>query len=196
MIIIDQFRISDDGQTMYIDAHVNKAKYFDDVYIGEVTIVIDEQLLKYCSSAVTDHYIYKETISTDSDKKKEIHLVLNKNLLNENFCKKDLSHDMFFLYVTGTGTPASDTPCRLDEKTIIGVTFDYNIIYNNALCYTRKLADTCNVPDDFIDFILKLSALKMAIETEHFTPAIHFFKQLTNQHSQGLSSNVRPCGCH
>lgn len=31
MVIFDQLRISDDGKRMYINAHVNKADYFNDI---------------------------------------------------------------------------------------------------------------------------------------------------------------------
>ena len=33
MILFDQLRISDDGKRLYINAHVNKADYFANVYI-------------------------------------------------------------------------------------------------------------------------------------------------------------------
>jgi hypothetical protein len=118
------------------------------------------------------------------------------NDFNEKFTAGDLSHNMFFVYIECDGTPAPDTPCRLDEMTTLGVTFDYGIIFNQSMGYTRELTDTCNVSKGFIDFILKFDALKLAIETEHYVPAIGFWKWITQESSLSNSGFTKPCGCH
>jgi len=353
MIVIDQFRISDDGRTMYLDAHVNKARWFKDIYIDDVTIVTDNQLLEHSSKAIDEEYIYKEemypepmyeplfeepvamgmealkaamvegedswrvnvrhredtddsamsalltgefsvfenskpclaivsedykleeglegdnvlgvvrgkkitakkngeevsvwqfkgkavslkgpsvrlflcktdkdgnmeTVSpdkTDNEKTvffsytqyaeykcrslKEIHLVFDRNVFNEKFCEPDLSGHMFFAYIKASGVPAPGTPCRLDEMTTVGVTFDRNLLYQTALGYLRELGDRCSVPKGLIDFILNMNALRMAIETDHYCPAIKFYKNLTDKRFHGGaafdSPSPRPCGCH
>jgi len=71
MVTIEQLRISDDGQKMYIDAHVNKAPYFKDMYLDEITIVTDDQLLRSCSSAVDKDYIYKRKASPAMERESE-----------------------------------------------------------------------------------------------------------------------------
>lgn len=50
-VVINQLRISDSGKKMYIDAHVNKADYFADIYIKKVTICTEDQVseLNYMS---------------------------------------------------------------------------------------------------------------------------------------------------
>lgn len=111
----------------------------------------------------------------------------------------DLSHNMFFVYIECEGSAAECTPCRLDEKTTLGVTFDYGILFNRAMNYTRELADDCNVSSNFIDFILNYEALKLAIETEHYVPAIKYWKWLIGDYGSDGSatySTVKPCGCH
>lgn len=199
MIIIDQFRISEDGMTLYLDAHVNKAEYFDNVYIGSVTIVTDKQLKESCSTAVNEDYIYKQRFddknSVGTATTKEIHLVLCSNLFNEKFCGKNLSDNMFFVYIEATGSPAANTPCRLDEQYTIGVTFDYAILYQKALAYAKELGDSCNIPMGFIDTILKFHALRSAIETDHWLPAIDYFYMLKNSNNSTSATVTKPCGC-
>jgi len=143
------------------------------------------------------HFYYNSYILYREDVR-QAHLVLCLADFNERFCKKDLSHNMFFVYFTVRGTPASDTPCRFDEKTTVGVTFDYNILYQNAMGFTRELADTCTVPQGFIDFILNMEALRMSVETEHYIPAISHFKWMMGQGAIGTGNSVpapKPCGC-
>ena len=104
---------------------------------------------------------------------------------------------MFFVYIECDGTPASDTPCRLDEMTTLGVTFDYGTIYNPAMGYTRELVNTCEMPQNFIDFILNVNALKMSIETEHYVPAIGYWQWLMNNiFGKTIDYGLKPCGCH
>ena len=347
-VIFDQLRISDDGQSMFIDAHVNKAEYFKDIHIKRITICTEDQVsetnpLSYGSDFIYQEdyvpikeykpvydktqvlseqqllnkmnsfggvaleyspisgssgnalsiilsgkypvldsaysprlvvatnafnplednlnndeilftiegtpyeekghavwqfkgkgdikayervnvYLYKQSsldtfeyIRTDSTSDKEflhcyyhvysevpnmtyqeLHLVLDRNSFNEKFTKKDLSSNMFFVYIECEGTPDPCTPCRLDEMTTLGVTFDYGIMFNEAMNYTRELADTCNIPHGFIDFILNLDALKLAIDTEHYVPAIGFWKNMVGEKGilGGSKSMIKPCGCH
>jgi hypothetical protein len=104
---------------------------------------------------------------------------------------------MFFVYIECDGTPCPDTPCRLDEMTTLGVTFDYGIIFNQAMGFTRELGKDCDIPKNFIDFILNFDALKLAIETEHYVPAIGFWKWITQNRSFGRGGYLpKPCGCH
>lgn len=344
MVVIDQLRISDDGKKLFLDAHVNKADFFHSVFIDDVTIVTDDQLLKYSSKAIEEEYIFKKEISpkptytpigpevdlygyrfkqalakdsswqivfppvrdvdgrafscyfsgkldvedgytakivvtteeyqtkeglegdnvitvipgktvktedetiwqfkgkaevgintavkfylykTDKDGNailmklndieedslefiytrftvqkygglKEVHLVLDRNDFNEKFCETDLSKHMYFVYIKAFGVPAPGTPCRLDEMTTVGVTFDYGLIYYKALGYMKELADKCKTPTGFIDYILNLNALKLAIETDHYIPAIQYFKHLLNGDYTGGAIDApiaRPCGC-
>ena len=126
-----------------------------------------------------------------------LHLVLDKNDFNEQFKAGDLSHNMFFVYIEVGGVPDECTPCRLDEQTTLGVTFDYGIVFNQAMNYTKALAADCVIPHQFLDFILNFEALKLAVETEHYVPAIEYWKNLLNANGRTLGHSItKPCGCH
>lgn len=141
------------------------------------------------------HFYYMPYSDGNVGEEKEIHLVLGINDFNEKFKANNLTENMFFVYITTKGTPSEDTPCRLDERTTLAVTFDYGIIFNRAMQYTREIANSCNIPMGFIDFILHYEALKLAIETEHYIPAIEHFKWLRN-YSTDTSITTKDCGCH
>lgn len=142
------------------------------------------------------HFFYQAYSLVAGENKKEVHLVLNKNSFNEKFKACDLSHNMFFVYIECAGTPDPCTPCRLDEPNTLGVTFDYGIFFNRAMNYTRELADKCVIPGNFLDFILNAEALKLAIETEHYIPAIWYWKNLMGMSDKGTHGTFKPCGCH
>ena len=192
-VIIDQLRISDDGKRMYINVHVNNASYFDNIYLDSITIMTADKVSEAAPELVTDDYIYQLTFEGNI---KEAALVLTSADF-DGYTKGNLSGDLFFVYFKVKGVPDPCTPCRLDEETTLGVTFDENILYQRVMGYTKGLADTCNIPMGFTDFILQWNAFKASIETEHYIPAIKFWNMLfeNSNHIAGYRT-TKPCGCH
>lgn len=215
MLIFDQLRISDDGSKMYINAHVNTADYFDNVYLDSITIAVASAVSERYKDSQTDpcttssDYIYKKVFGANE---KEMALVLDKSSFDAAFANLDgltatsafsgnFSNTMFFVYVkcklAAGATLDPCIPCSLDEDVTLGVVFDTAALYQRAMGYTRELADTCNIPSGFIDFILNFNALKISIDTGHYIPAINFFNQLIgNSGSNASYRTSKPCGCH
>lgn len=193
MLVFDQLRISDNGNLLYIDAHVNQSSCFDNITIDKVTIQTQDQVSETDPLTPGSKYIYQ----TDAEENtREIHLTLNASTDFEQPLTT-LSNTLLFVYVTCKGTPCANTPCRLDEMTTLGVTFDEALFYQKVMQLTKQLADECKVSRDFIDLILLWNGFKAAIETEHYITAIDFWKKLFFGH-HGMSgvSNYKPCGCH
>lgn len=208
MVLFDQLRISDDGQRMYINVHVNPAAYFDDIYLDSITIMTADKVSDIAPELFTEDYIYQTVLTGEV---KEASLVLGPSDFNEKFTKTSLSKDLFFVYVKCKGVPDPCTPCRLDEMTTVGVTFDEELLHQRVMDYTKQLVGNCMVPQGFTDFILLWTAYKSAIETEHFIPAIKFYnllfgigdERVTRDGSnspyggvEGVLHSGRGCGCH
>ena len=204
-VVFDQLRISDDGKRMYIDVHVNKADYFDNIYLDELTIMTADKVSETNPDSPTEDYIYKKVLD---DNQKEAHLMLtaadfmktweeDPNAMK--FPQSDMSKTLFFVYVKIKGVPDECTPCRLDEEVTVATTFDENILYQQVMNYTRQLADDCTIPTGFTDFILLWNAFKASVETEHYIPAINYFNMLSDNMGTIGGSKVgitRNCGCH
>ena len=152
---------------------------------GEV-VPINFNNTRNTNSLIFVYDIYTEYLIQDL---KEVHLVVDKNDI-----KADLSKDMLYVYFHVTGTPSSNTPCRLDEAYTLGVTFNEVAIYNRMMGYTKEIMNTCEVPRGFIDMILQLEAIKAAIETENYASANKFYNRLINTKFSNTSSIN--CGCH
>jgi hypothetical protein len=139
----------------------------------------------------TEDYIYKKEFE---EEQKEVDLVLTSNDFNEAYSKADLTSDLFFVYVKVKGVPAPCTPCRLDEEITLGVTFDETKLYQKVMQFTRELNQDCEIPQNFLDLILLWYGFKAAIETEHYTVAIDFWKRLFGGKNTIVTS--KGCGCH
>ena len=81
MIIFDQLRISDDGKRMYINAHVNKADYFNDIYIDSIVIQTADKVSETNPGLPTSDYVY---IKKAEENAKELNLVLEASDLSRS----------------------------------------------------------------------------------------------------------------
>lgn len=203
MIIFDQLRISDDGKRLYINAHVNTADYFKDIYIDSIVIQTADKVSETDPGLPTSDYVY---IKKAEENAKELNLVLEASDLSKSwesdpnaiaFGRGDMSKTLFFVYIKCKGTPGSCTPCRLDEETTLGVVFDENVLHQKVMDYTKELVADCSVPSAFIDFILLWNAFKSAIETEHYIPAIKFYNMMFDEVGKSCQSRIiKTCGCN
>lgn len=197
MVIFDQVRISDDGKIFYLDAHVKTSASFDDVYITKLAIMRDTEILE---TDVTEFpvgdYAYFEGWDIDEEVK-EIHKVVTLNDFNPLLSPtiKDLSHNLFFVYIECEGTPSFDTPCNSYNNPSIAVTYDTGRIYSIGMNYVRELSVDCTIPSGFINFILNNEALKFAIGTGHYIPAKQYFNNVMG-YSSGSIGTIKKCGCH
>lgn len=203
MIIFDQLRISDDGKRMYINAHVNKADYFNDIYIDSIVIQTADKVSETNPGLPTSDYVYIKKVEENA---KELNIVLEASDLSRSwesdpkaiaFNRGDMSKTLFFVYIKCKGTPGSCTPCRLDEETTLGVVFDENVLHQKVMDYTKELVADYGVPSAFIDFILLWNAFKAAVETEHYIPAIQFFNMMFDEVGKSCQSRtIKTYGCN
>lgn len=203
MIIFDQLRLADDSSKMFINARVNSAAYFNDVYIDSITIMTADRVSETSPGVPTSDYIYTTKMA---DNVKEVNLVLTAldfiKVWEEDphampFKQSDMSKTLFFVYIKCKGTPSGATPCTLDNEWSLGVVFDENLLHQRVMDFTKDLLDDCNIPIGFIDFILLWNAFKASIETEHYIPAIKFFNMLFNiMDNRGFKGISKGCGCH
>lgn len=203
MVIFNQLRISDDGKSLYVNAHVNKASYFDNVYIKSITIMIAEKVSETDPEVPTKDYIYQYEVE---EKQKELNMVFTSTDFLKywetdpnamKFNQSDMSKTLFFVYIQVTDGADSTTPCSLDTEYTLGVTFDENILYQRIMDYTKELANRCAVPLGYVDFILLWYAFKAAVETEHYVAAIKFYNMLFGVVSDtGNTSVIKSCGCN
>lgn len=215
MVVFDRLEISSDGTQLFIDAHVNTSEYFDAVYFDTLTIMTADQVEESGTSpeVPSSKYIYKKTYG-DGVKSDSLAItadILDEALLNgaqtnpdtsepvatEECEKKNFRGQMLFVYIKCKGTPNPCVPCPYNNETTVGVTYDLKSVYQAVMNYTKSLASDCNIPADFIDLILRKTALDSALKTEHFLPAIKFWKMLFGEDGQAFgNTTTRKCNCH
>lgn len=195
MVIFDQLRISDDGKAIYLNAHVNKADLFADTTIEQLYICLGSQVYETLTiDPESNGYIYKK----DYDHVKEVNEVIQINDDNLIYNKDSFSKDLFFVYIKCANVPDASCCYTMVGNYVLGVTFDENLLYQQALQYTKELNNDCEISKGFVDMILLWNGFKAAVETEHYIRAIELWEMLFGKDSHGMTAyrTSKPCGCH
>ena len=217
MLIFNELRITPDQKYLIIDVSVDNQKYYENIQID--SIIIDTQdtyidsgpsnnpIFTYnlteensnITQVYTDDYtpvLDEDTsycyVESEEKQNKSIRLILNYQDLNVS-----LQDNMFFVYAIATGTPSADTPCGMDNSIVKGTIINLYPIYCKTIQYLKELDDSCAVPKNFMDMIIKLKALELSIKTGNSFQAIEYwnkyFKTLINNNSTFKS---KYCGCN
>lgn len=191
MIQFNELRITPEDQRLIIDVEVKDLSYYENVTID--TIIVDNQDTYISTgSSITPIYTYEDGVSSDevvtekSDKR--IRIELPRTLI------PNLGTDLFFIYVTTKGAPTADTPCGMDNATTIGVVFDLYRLQQLYMNYVKEIeTNSCNIPKEFIDEILRYKALKLSLITGNYVQAVKYWKKFFSNIT--LYKLVSKCPC-
>lgn len=196
MIQFNTLKITQDGKNLIINASVKNLSYYTNVLIG--SIIIDNQDT-YSASGPSSNPIYKHSFAdkdlvTNEDIAgfKNISITVSAKELSDN--NGDLSDDILYVYLIAVGTPSADTPCGMDNVNTLGVALNLRPIYNNGINYIKQVESTCEIPKDFIDFILRYKALDLALKTENYIQANKYWNKFFKNNNV-VSLNTNSCGC-
>lgn len=115
--------------------------------------------------------------------------------ISKSSCNIDPKKDILFVYCTAKGTIADDgtLPCNADKNIIVGVLIDLSNIYKYSLGYIREVENTCSIPDNFIDYMLKLKTIQLLIKTGNYAMLVKYWKRYFRQMNEVTTIN---CNCH
>lgn len=199
MIHFNELFITPDRKHLIIDVSVKSDKYYKDVYID--SIVIDNQDT-YVGTGPSTTPVYEFTIPTEGTvtlKKlgKTITPTYNYKHWRLELSTSDLTTSsfdgIFFVYVRTKGTPAANTPCGMDNITTMNTLVDLYPYYQQGMQFIREVGNTCSIPRGFIDHILKLKKLELAVRTGHYPEAIETWKKFFGNSRKVVT---KPCSCN
>lgn len=185
MIVFDELRVTNDAEYLIIDARVRKEDYYKDVYIDKIVIDTEET---YSESGPSSNPVYSYSPKGDN---KSIKLILN---INELQNLTSFKNHLLFVYAVAKGTPASNTPCGLDNINTLGVTTYMGDFYNYFMQNIKEVGQSCSIPQNFIDALLRWEALNVSIDSGHYTQGIKYFNDwFKNSVKETVNVN---CGCN
>lgn len=215
MIEFSKCRIDPEGKNLIIEAAVKSDSYYTNVYIDSVTIDTEETFstLEPSSSPIFSQSYVGETAAATTTNV-SLSTVVESSDIEENTATtisttKSISLELtpvtlglsnfndhiFFVYVKATGTPSADTPCGKDNVYTLAVAVNLNPIYQMAMGYIKELSSNCEIPSGFIDMILRLKALDLALKTGNNDVAAKYWTKMFKGKTTTTSSKSN-CGCN
>lgn len=167
------------GTLLTVDVQISSVSFFDNVYIDHICFDTEDTFVDTGPSSKA-----RTIYSAEADE-------FTKNV-NVSVDIETLQDKLIFVYVIVKGNVSPDTPCSIKKSMEVGVAYRKLPIYNMAIKGLR-IIECCDVPRDFIDFILKYKAFELAIEVGAFSAAIEYWKQFFGEKKRVLKPK---CGCH
>lgn len=170
---------------LFISVKVRDFDFCNNIFIDKIKI--DTQAtFKDTGPSESAIIVYS---STNEENKKE----WSGYFTSEQLGNVDMNNTMFFVYAIAKGCPSPDTPCGMDCINSVGVTFSLCPIYNETMQYVKEVENSCELPKNFINFILQFKAIQYSINSGHFNQAITYYNKFYKNLKTGTG---KPCGCN
>lgn len=215
MIQFNKCEITQDGKNLIVNASVKDLSYYEDVLIGAITI--DNQDT-YSASGPSSNYVYHkdfdgsddpggiqvkskpyqggvteddtDSSSTEVKGQKSIDITISVKEFNNQ--ETNLNDDILYVYLKAVGTPSADTPCGQDNEYTMAIAVNLGLVYTKGIDYIKQTEGSCEIPKDFINFILEYKALDLSLKTGNYIQANKYW----NKFFKGdYVSNIKTSGC-
>lgn len=213
MVIRDKIE-SDDYITLYVESIEQKlvgeswepyTDFHSVIYNkSDLSAVVEANVIDEQNEGATDYfqYIYIKNIEVPVYKTmyKHIKIILSGQDFHTVTQGKYTLSDLLFIYALAQYDGEGETlPCGEKEWTVHPIV-DMLPFYCRGMNFVKSLGDTCNIPREFIDYILMYKAFELSLYTGNYPNAIQYFNDFKRVKSNnGIQVKQRRgggCGCH
>lgn len=103
----------------------------------------------------------------------------------------EITKNLFVVEVEVTGIPSPDCPCGLDKSKESKAVYNKRTILKDGMKFFKELSG-CTPDREFVDFILRIKALDLSIESCNYLQSAEYWKYFVN----AATNNKHNCGCH
>ena len=181
MIRINELRINKEATKLIIDMEIENKSYLENIKFDNIQIVTEQ----YFNPDQAGSYIaYK--ISNIDGKRVTAEIDCNDLLYG------DYKKNMFFIWIKTKGILGDCAPCSDSSDNAVLAVYWKKGIMDMYVHYLKDMTACCDLPQDFVDFLLRAKALDLSIKTGHYIEAIKFFRYLTSKMTKHI---VKHCNC-
>lgn len=167
------------GTMLIADIQISDMSFFEDVYIDTVCFDTQDTFIETGPSSKA-RVIY----SADQDENiKKVNLSVDIDTLQDK---------LIIVYVITKGSVSQDAPCSMKNDEGTAVVYRKFPIYAQAVKGLKSF-DCCDIPREFIDFILRVYAFELSVKVGNIVKAIEYWKRFFVNEKKRIKSG---CGCH
>lgn len=184
MVKFNQLKIDAENKNLIIEVSVDDSSYYERFYIKSIKVDTQKTFIEGGPSEKAKP-IYTDTGS-------ELKTVLMEVPIVSTLEASD--KDLFFVYVIidGPMEDLADAPCEYSILTTVGVAYNKQYLYNEALSNLKAFNNNCHNNLALIDHILYHKYFELSLKGGQFMNAIALWADLTKT-SSSVSLN---CGCN
>lgn len=185
MVVFSELRVTNDGGKLIIDTFIENTPGDENQKIDQIWL--DNRAPVYVNGcphptdnavlvASIDDEVYKEDI--EKYQASIIDESLRKGYLTEvtygRYSSISINSDMLHVYVITSGGESKECECTPTIGTVVNI-YPY---YQLSLYYMREMGESCVPPREFIDFLLKLKSVEIAIKVGNYDLAHQMWENL------------------
>lgn len=189
MVRFNDLKISHDGKCFTVYLSIDSASYYAERYITGIYIDSDSTFNNGVSPS--DKAIYIEMPNGAS---RVFRKTFSCAELSQVIKTGTLKNHMLYVFVEVDGPILGTAPCGSDSNIFLGIAVDWNTLYHGSLQYMKQVTkECCSIPKEFIDYILRMKALELALKTGHYTVAKSIWDRFFSKKKRLISTG---CGCN
>lgn len=200
MVKFDELRISEDGQCLTVECHVENYDIYSEMYIESIYL----EYYKDRGASPDKKLLLFENHNQNPADVRAVRKRITVNEIPGGFAGGKFAGNMFYVYVTCNGPSRAfamleemGMNCSFQQNVDIGVIVDWKALYRKIMPLVASFASNCSgceLPSDFEHMILLWNAFRFAIDTCDWVTAERIWDELMGLESAGAHGGSG-CGC-
>lgn len=200
MIQINEFRITEDNACLIVDVQIQDLEWFENVVIDTIVFRTQDSYIQREGVQAVEKLIYdrnnpnlKQLNLIDSDRHVRLEISLRNGILSLSDCQ-----NLCFIEVHADTSDAPESamaPCICSDEIVQAAVANLQPIYQNLMNGVRELANTCTVPQNFINSFLQFQAVETALNAGNYPLAVEYWNKFFSNGNRTITPK-RNCGCH
>ncbi len=195
MVIFDDLRITDSGQKLLIDCHIENVDEYSGMYIDTIYLEYYKNVQSLEELSGKEYTVYAKLPAGDALKTARFAVDFADVIeAVPDFGADSFAGGLFNILVCCEGTADGVEATATD----IGIALDWDLLYNYGMNYVSALTamhgSPCNDTAELEQFILLWFALRIALDAMDYTQTVYVWDKFLHNYN-GMSVASVPCNC-
>lgn len=198
MVKFDELRISDNGENLIIECHIENYDVYSEMYINTIYLEYYKNRGTVGVPSEKALLVFENQNATPSDVR-AVRVRVPLTDLPSDMGVTSFEGGLFYVYVECEGDLPAEVAamhCSFDNTLEVGIVVDWKALYGQIMPRVAKLAldcNACDVPTDFEHLILLWNAFKFAVDSCDWVQVDRLWAELMDTETSGHSASG--CGC-
>lgn len=184
MIEFKELRVSNENKCIIVDVEIIGVDNWENIGIDAIRIESQDTYNELNQDSISP--VYESDLNSY---KKSVQLLISQEDLDNVGLKADILKDLFYVTVSLKGSYPANTPEEFKMMSRLGVVFNTYPVYADVIKHLQNTSKCCEIPDTFVDYILKYKAFEVALKAGHWPLANKYWNKF-------FKKSIKTCKCY